>query len=133
MSEDVMNPVKNAVRMFNKYALNPAMMHLTGRKHWYASVIRHTTRRSGKSYATPVVADQVAGGLGVSLRCGTGVDWLRNVMTAGSATIVARRNAYDVLEPEIIDAPAPDPLLSGHRRRAFARFGVENFVKFGTA
>ena len=48
--------------MFNKFVLNPVMMHLAGRKNWYASVIRHTGRRTGKTYATPVLAEQVASG-----------------------------------------------------------------------
>ena len=52
-----MNSVRDTVRTFNKYLLNPAMLHLAGRRHWYAAVIRHTGRKSGKSYATPVVAD----------------------------------------------------------------------------
>ena len=88
MSDDTMTPLKNAVRVFNKHVLNPAMLTLAGRKHWYAAVIRHTGRRSGKSYATPVVADRVADGFILPLPYGTGVDWLRNVLAAGSATIV---------------------------------------------
>jgi hypothetical protein len=48
--------VRDAVRVFNKYALNPVMMHLAGRKYWYAAVIRHVGRRSRQAYATPVVA-----------------------------------------------------------------------------
>jgi hypothetical protein len=31
--------------------------------------------------------------------------------------------------PEVIDAAAALPQLSKRRRRAFARFGIDNFVK----
>jgi len=82
-----MTPVTNAVRVFNKYVLNPAMLNLAGRKHWYAALIRHTGRRSGKHYATPVVADRFADGFILPLPYGTGVDWLRNVLAAGRATV----------------------------------------------
>ncbi|HUH69305.1 MAG TPA: nitroreductase, partial [Mycobacterium sp.] len=56
------------------------MLRLAGRKHWYASAIRHAGRRSGKQYATPVVADRVADGFVIPLPYGTRVDWLQNVL-----------------------------------------------------
>lgn len=124
-----MSPVKNAVRVFNKHVLNPAMLSLAGRKHWYAAVIRHAGRRSGKSYATPVVADRFADGFVIPLPYGTGVDWLRNVLAAGRATVTVGGETFDVTEPEIIDAATASPLLSPRRRRAFQRFGIDRFVK----
>jgi deazaflavin-dependent oxidoreductase (nitroreductase family) len=83
-----MTSIRNAVRVFNKYA----------------AVIRHIGRRSGKTYATPVVADRVTDGFILPLPYGTRVDWLRNVLAAGRATIQVSGHAYDVVEPEIIDA-----------------------------
>ena len=124
-----MVPVRDAVRTFNKYVLNPAMLQLAGRKHWYAAVIRHTGRRSGKNYSTPVVADRVVDGFILPLPYGTRVDWLRNVLVAGRATIKVSGQTYDVVEPEIIDAGSAAPQLSPRRRRAFERFGIDKFVK----
>ena len=124
-----MASVRDAVRVFNKHALNPAMMRMAGRKHWYAGVVRHTGRRTGKKYATPVVADRVADGFIVPLPYGTGVDWLRNVLTAGRATIQVEGQTYDVVHPTIIDAQAAEPQLSAKRRRAFARFGIDRYMK----
>jgi deazaflavin-dependent oxidoreductase (nitroreductase family) len=129
MAENTMNPVRDAVRTFNKHVLNPAMMHLAGRKHWYAGVIRHTGRKSGKSYATPVVADRVTDGFILPLPYGTGVDWLGNVLAAGAATVTVGGQTYDVTEPEIIDVATAGPQLSPRRRRAFQRFGIDNFLK----
>lgn len=65
------------MRTFNKYVLNPPMRLPAGRKHWYASVIRHIGRRSGKAYATPVVAERVPDGFVIPLPYGADVDWLR--------------------------------------------------------
>ena len=125
-----MNSVRDTVRTFNKYLLNPAMLHLAGRRHWYAAVIRHTGRKSGKSYATPVVADRVTGdGFILPLPYGTGVDWQRNVLAAGRAAVTVSGQTYDVAEPEIIDATMAGPQLSPRRRRAFQRFGIGNFLK----
>jgi deazaflavin-dependent oxidoreductase (nitroreductase family) len=129
MVNNTINPVRDAVRTFNKYLLNPAMLRLAGRRHWYAAVIRHTGRRSGRHYATPVVADRVADGFILPLPYGTHVDWLRNVLSAGQATITVDGQTYDVAEPEIIDAATAGPQLSTRRRRIFQRFGIEKFVK----
>jgi len=130
MSNDTTSPVRDAVRTFNKHVLNPAMMHLAGRKHWYAAVIRHTGRNSGKSYATPVVADRVAGdGFILPLPYGTSVDWLRNVLAEGRAAVTVSGQTYDVAEPEIIDAATAGAQLSPRRRRVFERFGIDNFLK----
>jgi deazaflavin-dependent oxidoreductase (nitroreductase family) len=133
MPNDTMTPARNAVRTFNKYLLNPVMMLLAGRKHWYAAVIRHTGRRSGKHYATPVVADRVADGFILPLPYGTGVDWLRNVIAAGQTTITVSGQTYEVAEPEIIDSASAAPQLSPKRRRAFQRFGIGSFVKLRLA
>jgi hypothetical protein len=129
MTNDTMGPVRDAVRAFNKHILNPAMLHLAGRKHFYAGVVRHTGRRSGRRYATPAVVDRVADGFILPLPYGTGVDWLRNVLVAGEATVTLGGRTCNVIEPEIIDAAAALPQLSERRRRAFARFGIDNFVK----
>lgn len=128
-----MTSVRDAVRVFNKYVHNPAMMQLAGRKYWYASVIRQTGRRSGKNYATPVVADRVTDGFILPLPYGTRVDWLRNVLAADRATVKASGHAYDVVEPEIIDAASAASQLSPRRRRAFQRFGIDKFVKLKLA
>ncbi|BBY84024.1 hypothetical protein MPUL_51820 [Mycolicibacterium pulveris] len=124
-----MTRVRNMVRTFNKYVLNPMMLRVAGRKHWYAGVIRHTGRRSGKRYATPVVADRVADGFIVPLPYGTGVDWLRNVMAAAGATITVGGETFDVVEPTIIDAATAAPQLSQRRRAAWERFGIDTFLK----
>lgn len=94
MVHDTKAPVRDAVRTFNKCVLNRAMLHLAGRKHWYAAVIRHSGRRSAKSYATPVVADRVTDGFIVPLPYGTSVDWLCNMQAAGRASVTVNGKTY---------------------------------------
>jgi deazaflavin-dependent oxidoreductase (nitroreductase family) len=133
MSNDTTTPFKNAVRVFNKHVLNPVMMNLAGRKHWYAAVIRHTGRRSGKSYTTPVVADRVADGFILPLPYGARVDWLRNVLAAGRATVTVGGETFDVIAPEIIDAATAMPQLPPRRRHAFQWFVIDKVVKVALA
>ena len=122
----------DAVRVY-KHVFNPAMLRLAGRKHWYASVIRHSGRRSGKQYGTPIVAEPVTDGFIVPLPYGTRVDWLRNVLTTGGATMQVSGRTYNVVHPEIIGAETARPLLSSRRRRLYDRFAVHNYVKLTTA
>lgn len=124
-----MMSARDAVRQFNKYLLNPVMLRLAGRKYWYAAVIRHTGRRTGKEYATPVVADRVADGFLIPLPYGTDVDWLRNVRVSGHATVEADGRAYRVVDPAIVDAATAAPDLSPRHRRTFARFGTTHFLR----
>jgi hypothetical protein len=123
-------PVRDGIRKFNKHVLNPAMLLLAGRKHWYAAVIRHTGRRSGRRYATPVVAERVADGIIIPLPYGASVDWLRNARSAGTATITVDGQSFGVVDPQLIDARMAGPQLSSRRRRGFERLGIDEFVKF---
>lgn len=120
---------RDLIRLSNKYLLNPAMLRLAGTKYWYASVIRHTGRQSGKHYSTPVVADRVGDRFIVPLPYGTQVDWLRNVLTAGRARISSRGETYEVVAPGIIDATEALPLLRRDWRRTFERTGIEHFLR----
>ena len=102
---------------------------LAGRKNWYAAVIRHTGRRSGKQYSTPVVADRVPDGFIIPLPYGSRVDWLQNVLAAGRASVSAKGETHDVTEPEVIDAATALPMLSPRLRRTFERVGIAQYLK----
>ncbi|MGA8254611.1 MAG: nitroreductase family deazaflavin-dependent oxidoreductase [Mycobacterium sp.] len=109
---------------------NPAEMALAGHRYWYAAVIEHTGRKSGKRYRTPVVALRVGDGILVGLPYGSGVDWLRNVLAAGSATITDKGRSYSVVRPEVIDAAAAEPQLSPWWRWILHATNVDSYVKF---
>lgn len=122
-------PFQTLIRTSNKYLLNPLMLRLAGKRFWYASVIEHTGRRSGVTYSTPVVADRVDDHLIVPLPYGTQVDWVRNVLTAATATVVRKGVTYRVDSPEIIDSTQALPLLPRDRRRTFERVNIGHFLR----
>jgi deazaflavin-dependent oxidoreductase (nitroreductase family) len=118
-----------AIRISNKYLLNPVMGTLAGRKNSYAAAIWHTGRKSGKQYSTPVGAERVQDGFIIPLGYGTRVDWLQNVITAGRARVSTKGETHDVTEPEVIDAATALPMLPPSRRRAFERLGIVHYLK----
>ncbi|MDF2143722.1 nitroreductase family deazaflavin-dependent oxidoreductase [Knoellia sp. p5-6-4] len=122
--------VRDAIRAFNKRVLNPAMLTMAGRRHWYAAVLRHVGRRSGRRYATPVVAVPVPEGFVVPLPYGEQVDWLRNAVAAGGATIQFQGETFEVGVPVLLDAEEALPLLDARHRRAWQRFRIDRFARF---
>lgn len=120
---------RDRVRVFNKRVLNPVMMLVAGRRYWYAAVIRHTGRRSGRAYATPVVADRVEGGFIIPLPYGTGVDWLRNVQASGGATLQVRGEIFEVAAPQIVAAATAFALVPPRHARVWRRMGIELYLR----
>ncbi len=121
--------VLDMVRVFNKHVLNPLMLIVAGQKYWYAGVIEHTGRRSGKNYSNPVVIERAGDGFIIPLPYGTKVDWLRNVLAAGDATLRVHGETCRAVEPQIVDAATALPQLSPRRQREFARLGIKNYLK----
>lgn len=122
-------PFRKLIRTSNKYLLNPLMLRLAGRRHWYASVIEHTGRRSGKAYRTPIVADRVGEHVIIPLPYGTQVDWVRNVLTAGQANVVSGGQSFHVVSPELISSTQALPELPHDRRRTFERVSIGHFLR----
>ena len=120
--------VVGGVRGFNRRVLNPLMVRLAGRRHWYAAALHHVGHRSGRQYTTPVVAELVPDGVVVPLPYGVQVDWLRNVVAAGRATIDVRGRRHTVIDPQIVDAATTFPLLPPSRRRIWSVLRVKSYL-----
>jgi hypothetical protein len=57
------------------------------------------------------------------------VDWQRNVLTAGHASLTTRGETFELTAPEIIDATEALPLLPRDRRRTFERTGIDHYLR----
>ncbi|CDO11007.1 nitroreductase family deazaflavin-dependent oxidoreductase [Mycolicibacterium cosmeticum] len=133
MPNNSTQPAHSTLRRFNKRLLNPLMLKLAGRKHWYASVIQHVGRRTGKVHRTPVVAIPTATGLLIPLPYGADTDWLLNARTAGTATVTVGGERHEATNPRVIDSAAAAAALPARRRRVFERFGIDQFAEFDLA
>lgn len=75
------------IRLFNRGILNPITLTFAGRAGMPYAILFHVGRRSGKSYATPLLVQPVAHGWLIPLTYGERSDWYRNIEKAGGCSI----------------------------------------------
>jgi deazaflavin-dependent oxidoreductase (nitroreductase family) len=83
------------VPLFNRLA-----RILAGRRLY--ALLRHTGRRSGKRFETPVVAWKTRSGILVPIAWGTKADWYRNTVAAGGCDIRLRGRWYHCATPRVV-------------------------------
>ena len=117
----------------SKKVMNPMQMRSAGTPGAYASIVRHRGRKSGTEYETPigVVADGDA--FLVALPYGLRAQWLRNVLAAGSATLVHEGTAYRVDRPELIPLATVADHFSASDQRLFRWLRVDDCVRLQNA
>ena len=86
-----------------KHTLNPITCWLAGTPFGPFALVRHVGRRSGKRYATPLLARRVEDGFVIELTYGPDVDWYQNVLAAGGGTLVLRGHEYGFDGIEALD------------------------------
>jgi deazaflavin-dependent oxidoreductase (nitroreductase family) len=89
-------------RAMTKRVFNPMQMRSAGTPGASASIVRHTGRKSGTTYETPVGTVATEDGFLIALPYGTRANWVQNVRAAGSATIVAEGHTYEVDQPQVV-------------------------------
>lgn len=122
------HPVLDGVRRVNRAFMNPRALKAAGRADATYSVIRHQGRTSGHEYETPVGVVSTEYGYVIGLPYGASADWVRNVLTAGSAVIVDQGASHDVASPDVVGAPEVVRYFSFRERLVFRLYGVEEFL-----
>jgi deazaflavin-dependent oxidoreductase (nitroreductase family) len=124
--------VKIVMRPMTKM-LNPVIVKLAGRRHFHlAAQIRHTGRRSGRIYTTPVSARRSGDMVVIALTFGNRSDWSRNVRSAGGGTVRIDGEDYDVTQPEVMSRQEAKPLVqaafSPMDRAGFRMLGIKQVM-----
>ena len=110
--------VRDRLARFNRRVPNRVIGLIAGRRLSPVAFMVHQGRRSGRRYRTPVMPLPLAGGFLVSLPYGPDRDWVRNVVSAGRATLQRGGRTFDVVEPHLLDAAGAAPLLPAGLRPA---------------
>ena len=113
--------------------LNPVIRKMAGRPHFrMAALVRHTGRRSGRQYVTPVGAQLTGNTVVIPLTFGTESDWSRNVRAAGGCSIRLGGTDYDAVAPEVVSAREAGPVVRsayhGWQRGMFRMLGIKQFL-----
>jgi hypothetical protein len=122
-------PVLDAIRRLNRAATNRWQMHTAGTPGAYAGVVRHRGRHSGRMYETPVVPVRTDDGFVIALPYDLRSDWMKNVLTSGSATIVHEGRTHEVERPEVIPMTEANPFFGPQEQRMHQRFHVEHCLR----
>lgn len=108
---------------FNRQWTNRFIMTVAGGRCSPYAILRHTGRRSGRQYATPVITAPLVDGFVIPLAYGEDSDWYLNLLAAGEGTLEWQGESYTIVSPELVD----DEIALG----AFPRFLCSWLASFG--
>jgi deazaflavin-dependent oxidoreductase (nitroreductase family) len=117
----------DGLRKFNRTIFNPIIKLFAGR--FLYSLVRHTGRRSGKVYATPVVAVRKEDSIFIPLPYGADTDWLLNVQARGECAVTLKGRRYSASQPEVVNSATALPAFSTTFQKAFKRSRIEQYLR----
>jgi deazaflavin-dependent oxidoreductase (nitroreductase family) len=96
-------------------------------------VLTHVGRKTGRVYRTPINLFRRGDAYLFFLTYGSDVQWVKNVIAAGSCSVETGGRAVELVEPELITdpelRPAPPPVRFLERRIA----GVTQYLRMRVA
>src|SRR4051794_29642351 len=93
-------PASRRVARFNRRFLNRLTLRVAGYLPGFA-IVSHVGRKSGRTYRTPVNAFRTDDGYIVALTYGSGSDWVKNVLAAGSCELQTKGRRVLLSDPRI--------------------------------
>jgi deazaflavin-dependent oxidoreductase (nitroreductase family) len=101
--EDMHSRLGEAMRIIGR-TTQPLATPMAGTR-WFRlwAVLKHKGRKSGRAYATPVVAGRTPDGFVIPLPWGERTQWLKNVLAAGGATLRWNGTDHRLVDPVIAD------------------------------
>jgi deazaflavin-dependent oxidoreductase (nitroreductase family) len=121
--------LRNGWLVVLKYTLNPLTRRLARSSFGPFSIVRHVGRRSGKRYETPIIVSRVRDGFVIELTYGPDVDWHKNVLAAGSCSLVWHGQEYVIDKIEPLDAETGRAAFPPSQRLILRLLGRTHFEK----
>ena len=120
-------PLSRRVARWNRAGLNRVTRPFVTRLPGFGLVV-HRGRRSGREFRTPVNVFTRPGGYLFALTYGRDSDWVRNVLAAGTATLITRGRTVTIHDPVLLHDPARSgvPALP---RAILGRLDVSDFLQ----
>ena len=96
-------PFSQRMAEFNLRFTNPVTRHIAPWARGFA-IVKHTGRRSGRQYETPVNAFRSENRYVFALTYGES-EWVKNVLAARRCSIRTRRRDIELTDPELLKDP----------------------------
>lgn len=132
-SKPVRGPVGSSAPMRGLVTrvVNPVIlgMGLAGGDASRFGEITHVGRASGRRYRNPVLPHVAGDVVLIPLSFGADVNWVRNVVAAGSADLRFRSEGLRLVEPDIVALEDVLHLLPDGADRAYGRMRIHAFLR----
>ncbi|GAA1196891.1 nitroreductase [Prauserella alba] len=125
--------LQDRLRQFSKRVMTPAVLPTAGTAGQGNGVVHHRGRTSGREYATPVTPVPITGGFLIALPYTSRVDWARNILAAGEATIVHDGTSHRVVDPAVVSYREVAELLPRSARIGARVFSMDEFLRVRAA
>ncbi len=111
----------------NKRVFNPSELRKGVRP-----VLTHVGRSSGRVYRVPLAAYPVEGGYIFILVYGSGSDWVRNVLAAGTAGLRFDGEDVDLVSPRLVTGGVAWQLLPATTKKPPSFLRITEFLQMDT-
>jgi deazaflavin-dependent oxidoreductase (nitroreductase family) len=124
---------RRAIR-FAAALVNPIVLLIAGRR-WMpiVGILRHTGRRSGRAYATPIGMRRLGDSIVIPRTFGDNAAWYLNVNTAGGAAVIYRGVTHRVVEPNVVDYTTAKPAFPRYELLLFRLIGINEYLRLRIA
>lgn len=122
-------PLPEGLAKFNRVATNKVVAPFARRLPGFA-VLRHTGRRTGAVYETPLNAWRDGDRIVVALTYGEDVDWLKNARASAGAVFVMGGEDVGAGKPGVVWDHPDAAVVPGLVRRILAVIDVDRFAVF---
>jgi deazaflavin-dependent oxidoreductase (nitroreductase family) len=108
--------------------INPRVLRAIQRGESSYGAVRHSGRRSGATYQTPVDVARTSGGVLISLPYGPETNWCRNVLAAGGCTVTVDGEELALIDPEVLLTPEAVAQLPPGKQRQWEGEGIVHYL-----
>ena len=93
------------------------------------AIVRHTGRRSGRTFETPVAARRVGDGFVLTLAFGSDANWYRNLVAAGGGVITWRGVDHPVAAPEPVGVDEALGSFNAIQRAGLRAADIDGYIR----
>ena len=119
-------------RHFATRYVNPITRPVAGKLPTFG-ILTHTGRKTGRTYSTPINVFRRGDDYFFFLTYGSDVQWVKNVLAAGSCSLEIRGQVVELIEPELVTDPELRPAPSAVRFVERRIAGVTQYLRMRAA